>query len=66
MDVVSSSSVYQLLETARQICSPEDTLARRAAGCMYGLSARYSEFAVDMFEPAIFPKQRYCGRIAAG
>ena len=32
--------------------------------CMYGLSSRYSEFAVDLFEPAILPEQRYCRHIA--
>ena len=45
------SSVNQLLETAWQVCFPVD---RRAAGCMYGLYSRYSEFAVE-FQFAVIP-----------
>ena len=62
-DVVFSSSVDQLLETAWHVCFPLIVLVRRAAGCMYGLSSRNSEFAVVLFEPAVLPEQRYFGRI---
>ena len=48
--------IAKLLETARQVCFSVDVPVRRAAVCMYGLSSRYTEFAVDLFEPAILPE----------
>ena len=51
-DVVFGSSVDQLLETAWQVCFPVDVFVGCTAGWMYGLSSRYSEFAVRISYPS--------------